>query len=277
MDRKLMLNWLHINTIQYLILSENIIISPSRYLITIILVNFFSYSPVNALADCNKSAFKISIDVGHSITKPGAISARGIPEFFYNTELAHSIEKKIIANGFSKTKVIRIQDSNNEIHHRISIINSSNPDLLLSIHHDSAQEEFLKQWDYEGSMHYYTDDFEGWSIFVSSKNNYLNESITFAQYLGSALLKQDLIFSTHHNMNIKGERKKMIDPKRGIYNYENLAILKGAKTPALLVEAGIIVNRNEETKVSSFNFREKFTKSITESVEKYCNFTSLSQ
>lgn len=122
-----------------------------------------------------------------------------------------------------------------------------------------------------GHVHHYNDNFEGWSIFVSSNNPYFRKSLQFAQYLGSALLEQDLIFSTYHSMNIKGERKKMIDSHRGIYNSNNLAILKRVNTPSVLIEAGFIVNRKEEIKISTNMFREKFADLLSKAVKNFCN------
>lgn len=59
---------------------------------SIILISILS-STAGVMADCNKSSFGIAIDIGHTNLKPGAISARGVPEFIYNTELAQIIEK----------------------------------------------------------------------------------------------------------------------------------------------------------------------------------------
>ena len=37
---------------------------------------------------CQKSTFKVALDIGHYKAAPGAISARGITEFTYNHALA---------------------------------------------------------------------------------------------------------------------------------------------------------------------------------------------
>lgn len=225
----------------------------------------------DALAMCNKPSFKIAIDVGHTKLKPGAISARGIPEFIYNNQLAQAVEKKLLAKGFVKTRMIAIENSEHNLYDRINIINLIVPDILISIHHDSTQESFLSEWVFEDTVQKYSDTFEGWSIFVSSNNRHYDKSLKFAQYLGSALLDQHLVFSTYHSMNVKGERKKIIDRYRGIYNSTNLAILNNVETPAVLIEAGVIVNRKEETKINTRLFKEVFSNSISKSIEEFCN------
>jgi N-acetylmuramoyl-L-alanine amidase len=44
----------------------------------------------------------IAIDVGHSLSRPGAISARGEPEFAFNRGLALVVERVLRQRGFRK-------------------------------------------------------------------------------------------------------------------------------------------------------------------------------
>src|SRR6516165_1363585 len=50
-------------------------------------------------AHCNHTAFRVVIDVGHTREVPGALSARGIPEYDFNLRLAKQIEEKLIEAG----------------------------------------------------------------------------------------------------------------------------------------------------------------------------------
>ena len=45
---------------------------------------------------------------------------------------------------------------------------------------------------------------------------------------------------------IAGEFKPFADRANGVHYFDNLAVLKAATMPALLLEAGVIVNRDEE-------------------------------
>ena len=38
---------------------------------------------------CARSTFPVLIDVGHTVTSPGADSARGVPEYEFNLKLEH--------------------------------------------------------------------------------------------------------------------------------------------------------------------------------------------
>ena len=51
------------------------------------------------------AAASIAIDVGHYLEEPGAISARGRPEFEFNLDLARAIEAVLKARGHA-TKLI---------------------------------------------------------------------------------------------------------------------------------------------------------------------------
>lgn len=45
--------------------------------------------------------------------------------------------------------------------------------------------------------------------------------------------------------------KPFADRANGVHYYDNLAVLKGAASPAVLLEAGVIVNRDEEPMLAS--------------------------
>jgi N-acetylmuramoyl-L-alanine amidase len=75
--------------------------------------------------------------------------------------------------------------------------------------------------------------------------------VEFAKLLGTELQKWGMTFTTHHAENICGERRQIVDNERGVYRYDQLMVLKNTKAPAVLLEAGVIVNREEESALSS--------------------------
>jgi N-acetylmuramoyl-L-alanine amidase len=44
---------------------------------------------------CERSTFRVVIDVGHTATSPGADSARGVPEYEFNLKLADVIAQSL--------------------------------------------------------------------------------------------------------------------------------------------------------------------------------------
>src|ERR1700688_4219845 len=47
------------------------------------------------VASCDPSAFKIALDVGHTVQASGALSARGVAEYTFNLTLAKRIERTL--------------------------------------------------------------------------------------------------------------------------------------------------------------------------------------
>jgi N-acetylmuramoyl-L-alanine amidase len=93
------------------------------------------------LAACQRSNFKVAVDVGHNPHAKGATSASGRAEYFFNLELAKRIENSLIDNGFRDTYLNQgygAQDD--DLNQRIKTANANAVDLFISIHHDAADE-----------------------------------------------------------------------------------------------------------------------------------------
>ena len=69
----------------------------------------------------------------------------------------------------------------------------------------------------------------------------------------------------HHAEDIPGERRHLVDAGRGIYNIDFL-VVKETKMPAILLEAGIIVNREDELKLESQQYRQRINNSISKAI-----------
>src|ERR1700691_4701674 len=62
-----------------------------------------SPAPAPAQADCKRTAFRVVIDVGHTLDVPGAMSARGVTEYAFNLQLSQAINQALLDAGFDKT------------------------------------------------------------------------------------------------------------------------------------------------------------------------------
>jgi len=214
----------------------------------LISIGYSKYLPV-----CPKSEPIIAIDIGHSIAQPGAISARGIPEFEFNHALA------LVINGILEDSCFRtlIVNAHGQIVQLVDHAKQAKGvDFLLSVHHDSVQEKYLSKWIFEGSSHLYSDQFHGYSIFVSRKNPFLSESLRCASAIGNALRQAGFQPSEYHAESIVGENKPFADKTNGVHFYDNLVVLKKANSPAILLEAGVIVNRDDEHKMLRLDTHE---------------------
>ena len=222
-----------------------------------------------SLAACPGGPPNIAVDVGHSTAEPGAISARGKPEFAFNAALAHAVAAALARAG-ARPRLINDDGAKISLGERVELINRAQPTLVLSLHHDSVQPHYLDTWTVAGRSLDYSDRFSGFSIFVSSRNRAADDSRRFATALGEALLAAGLTPSLHHAEPIPGEGRPLLDARLGLYAYDGLAVLKGAEAPAALLEAGIIKNREDEQMLDSPPFRRRMADAVVAAVAVWC-------
>jgi N-acetylmuramoyl-L-alanine amidase len=227
--------------------------------------------PSASWARCQRDTFIVAIDVGHSERRPGAHSARGVGEFYFNRDLARIVLDDLARNGFTQSFIIDLHGSRDSLTSRTAIANKRQADLLISIHHDSVQPRYLSTWSYEGQRLPYCDLFSGYSIFYSDRNPQSAESLEFAKLLGSELRHWFLAPTLHHAEKIKGENRPLVDRYLGIYQFDDLIVLRTADMPAVLLESGVIVNRDEEPLLLSAAHRRKIAGSIVEAVARFCD------
>ena len=55
---------------------------------------------------CDRSRFRVVVDVGHTVQAPGALSARSVPEYNFNLRLGQQIHQRLIADGFTGTVLL---------------------------------------------------------------------------------------------------------------------------------------------------------------------------
>ena len=211
----------------------------------------------------------VAIDVGHSPQKSGAVSARGSSEFSFNRKLAAPILVELCERSFSDSFIVEQDDGSGDLIERTARANQKHARLFLSIHHDSVQPQFLSSWTYRGHVQSYSDHFHGYSIFCSEMNSEAAASLEFCQLLGSELLASGLTPSFYHSAKIPGENRDLVDPERGIYRFDNLVVLRTARMPAALLEAGVIVNRKEEIHLRKRGYQGKIAIAVANAVERF--------
>jgi N-acetylmuramoyl-L-alanine amidase len=220
---------------------------------------------------CKPARFRIMIDVGHTPEDPGAISAHGNPEYGYNLALANVAMAQLIDAGFRQTTLLLAKGRGyGQLVERARIANRVAPDLLLSIHHDSTRERYIRRWEFAGVERNYSDKFSGHSLFVSLKNRSYRQSVAFAKLLGRELASAGLQFTPQHAEDIPTARLPLVDAEFGVYRYDNLVVLKDTRVPAVLFEAGLIINRKDELVLSTPERRSLLAKAITGAAMDFC-------
>jgi N-acetylmuramoyl-L-alanine amidase len=213
------------------------------------------------VAAASARAATVAIDVGHFIEEPGATSARGRTEFEFNRELAVEIDSEARGAGL-KTMLIGYDGFMSQLARRTAA--AAGADFFLAVHHDSVQPYLIKSWEYDEVERSFNDDHSGFSLFVSRKNPSVRKSLACASAIGEALRGAGFAPSLYHADPIPGENKPFADKRNGVHYYDNLIVLKTARTPAVLLEAGVIVNRDEELRMLSAEVHGRIAQAVAQ-------------
>lgn len=219
-------------------------------------------------AGCARDAFRAVLDVGHDPESPGAISARGVPEFRFNLALARRILQQLHRNGFTRARLL-VRERRG-LAARARALNALDPALVISVHHDSVQPRYLRRGRIGGRLRTFSDRHSGYSIFVSHKNPRREESERFARILGEELIGRDHRFTMHHAEDIPGENRPVIDGRVGVFRYDGLVVLREVRAPAVLFEAAVIVNPQDEQRAGDGAFRSDIAAAVAAAVERHC-------
>ena len=223
-------------------------------------------------ARCNPAKFRIVLDVGHTAESEGAISARNVSEFVFNLRLAKQIEAKLKAEGFAETRLLLTEGkARRSLVKRVAAANNLPADLFLSIHHDSVPDKFLEDWEFEGKKRHFSDRFSGYSVFVSRRNPDFKTSFAFAELVGKEMKAQGLEYARQYSQPIMGRyQRQLLNKETGVYRYDELIVLRKTQMAAALLEAGSIINRDEELKMNSTERRDIISSGVTAAVKEFC-------
>jgi N-acetylmuramoyl-L-alanine amidase len=229
-----------------------------------------------AATKCDPAKFRIVLDVGHTAKSEGASSARNVPEFAFNLHLAQRIEEKLKAEGFAATKLlVTAGNARPSLVKRVAAANDWPADLFLSIHHDSVPNTLLENWEFEGKKSHFSDRFSGYSVFVSRDNPDFKTSLSFAELVGKEMKAQGLDYAHQYTQAIMGRyQHPLLNKETGVYSYDELVVLRKTRMPAVLLEAGSIINRDEELKMDSAERRDIISSGVAAAVKQFCDARS---
>ena len=198
----------------------------------------------------------MAVDVGHFHAEPGVLSASGIPEFEFNLRLALEVKNDLEKSGLH---VRLIGEKGKHVYLNRRTREAAGADLFVSIHHDSMRESLLPTR---------RDALAGFSLFVSRQNPHPEKSLACASAIGAELRGAGFTPSRYHADPVLGENRPFADEVNGVHYYDNLAVGKTASMPAVLVEAGVIVNRHEEAKMHDPAVRGRIAQAIARGVRR---------
>jgi len=201
------------------------------------------------LARC--SAQQVVVDTGHTTEKPGATGPGGSREFDLNRQFAIALGKALQAEGMDVVDVAA-QGSPASLQARTK--GSARAALFVSIHHDSMQQAWLDAGR--------SREFSGYALFVSASKPHYARSLDCAKSISLRLQDIGEHPSLYHATPIPGENRPLLDRQLGIHRFDELAVLRTAESPALLIEVGVLANPDQEPRLASPRFAGKAARAV---------------
>ncbi len=209
----------------------------------------------------------IVIDPGHGGENEGALGVADIREKYLTMELAFTL-RDAIQEKYPTVRVImtRYWDREISLSERARIANFRDADLLLSLHYNAATHNRAL-----GFETYFLK-----SNWVKPKKKVDNDTKIAGDQNG-AMLKTliDLKRQRRHKHAgkfaraiQKGLQGELDSIDRGV-KQENFTVLKGARMPAIVVEAGFLTHTKEGIEVAEQAHRDKVVKAILIGVENF--------
>jgi N-acetylmuramoyl-L-alanine amidase len=224
--------------------------------------------PAEARAQpCAGGKLRVAVDIGHSKAHPGARSATGKEEHDFNTRFA----QELVASSKSSPDLALFLLTGDKLSlaERPAQAAQRGAGLFLSIHHDSVAPKYIQHWEHAGRRLAYSDAFKGYSLFVWEEAAHGPESVTAATLIGKTLRQAGFSPTLHHAEPIAGEGRKLLDREIGVYAAP-FAVLRLATIPAVLLEVGVIVNREEERQLEDANVRARMQIQLLSALRAFC-------
>src|ERR1700745_971835 len=154
-----------------------------------------------ASESCARSPFRVVVDVGHTVDVPGAMSARGVPEYAFNLQLARDAKQALVDAGFEQTVLLITGTAPwRGLFERAARANAMHADLFIAIHHDSVPDNLKQIWEYAGQKNEFNDNYPGYAIFISNDNADRAGSLLFGSLLGHELERRGLNYTPHYTL-----------------------------------------------------------------------------
>jgi len=216
----------------------------------------------------------IVIDPGHGGKDPGAIGPRGTKEKDVVLKIAHKLAKELHKNLKVRVILTRYHDIFLPLAERTAIANQHKADLFISIHCNASLKSHT----------------EGFEIYFLSEEASDEEAQAVANMENAVMALEEkkeqgnelssILWSLAMNefMNESSELCSLVcsEVDRNLGTMENrgvkqagFTVLRGAKMPAILVEAAFISNRSGEKRLKDGKFQNSLVESICAGVKEY--------
>ena len=97
-------------------------------------------------------------------------------------------------------------------------------------------------------------------------------SLLFAELVAKEMKAQGLEYAHQYTQPIMGHyQHPLLNKETGVYSYDQLVVLRTNRIPAVLLEAGSIINRDEELKMISPERQDIIAGGVTAAVKEFCD------
>ena len=230
---------------------------------------------VPPLEEAKRARIKtIVIDPGHGGKDPGAIGPGGTKEKDVVLKIAHKLAKELHKNLKTRVILTRYHDIFLPLADRTAIANREKADLFISIHCNASLKSHTEGFEIYFLSEEASDEeaqavanMENAVMALEEKKEKGDElssilwSLAMNEFMNeSSELCSLICFEVDNSLRVVGNR--------GV-KQAGFSVLKGAKMPAVLVEAAFISNASGERKLSSSKFQKELAESICVGVTKY--------
>ena len=218
----------------------------------------------------HKKPIVIVIDAGHGGIDSGAISVSKKKEKDITLMYAKKLKQFLIDRGFV-VKMTRNKDINISLENRVKFAKIQNADVYISLHTDSHNNSKIS-----GTTVYRLSNLDvnnnEWKRFYNK--NYLPDN--YIDYFNNYNILDILIDLSHTILSKKSsilvDNILLSFKKDGIcrncrYGQRSFAVLRGLNMISILIEIGYISNKEEEKKILTNEYVDKFCKNLTNTLE----------
>lgn len=216
---------------------------------------------------------RVVLDVGHfarvdsaPVKGQGMVSARGTDEFVLNRKAALAIARALRDSAGVEAIVHNEDGAERDLRSRPRKALEQGADLFLSIHHDAVDSSVASRWTYHGVERLHCDTVSGFSLWVHDSTVGYPAALALARSIGRSLVEGGRRPNLHHaRPEERALGREVIDSALGVYR-NDLAVLVSARMPAILVECGVALNRQEELVLDSDSGRAEFARLLARGV-----------
>jgi N-acetylmuramoyl-L-alanine amidase len=218
---------------------------------------------------------RIVLDIGHMprndsapIKGQGMTSAHGQDEYELNRKAALAMASAL-RDSLGAEVIVHNEDGlQRQLRARTAFARQADADLFLSIHHDAVQLSQTSVWTWEGVERLYCDSISGFSLFVHDSSVNFPQALSLARSIGGSLRAGGRAPNLHHARPAERAGREVLDSTSGVYRAD-FAVLLSARMPAILVECGVALNRQEELILDSDPGRAEFARLVASGVKQW--------